>query len=136
MPLTAREQELLRLLDGYLAHLQATQTLDPSILEPSGMEDAAVQRWLQLSVQCCLDLGDSILGRLGEPEPARYRDIFAALVRRGVIDASLAAPMEQLTDFRNALAHAYADLSPTETWRRVRDGLPILAEFARQIARQ
>jgi hypothetical protein len=29
MPLTDREQELLRLLNGHLAHLQAVQDLDP-----------------------------------------------------------------------------------------------------------
>ena len=136
MPLTDREQELLRLLNAYLAHLQTAQALDPQTVEPFGTQDAAVQRWLQLAVQCCIDLGDSLLGRLGQPEPPRSRDIFPALVRIGVIDSSLAQPLEQLTDYRNALAHGYTELSPTETWNRVRQGLPTLAEFARRMAQQ
>jgi uncharacterized protein YutE (UPF0331/DUF86 family) len=136
MPLTDREQELLRLLNNYLTRLQAVQDVDPQAIEPFGTQDAAVQRWLQLAIQCCLDLGDSLLGRLGEPEPPRYRDIFSVLVRVGVIDPPLAQALEQLTDYRNTLAHAYVDLSPVETWRRMRQGLPSLAEFGRRIAQQ
>lgn len=133
MPLTDRERELLRLLDTYRSHLQQQVSTDPAAVEPFGPQDAAVQRWLQLAIQCCLDLGDALLGRLGELEPARYRDIFPALERAGVIDASLAQTMQQLADQRNALAHAYVDLSPQETWRWLREGLPAMAEFAQRI---
>jgi len=133
VPLTDRERELLRLLDTYRSHLQQQLSIDPATVEPFGIQDAAVQRWLQLAIQCCLDLGDAVLGRLGEPEPPRYRDIFAALVRAGVIDAPLAQRMERLADHRNALAHAYIDLAPQETWQWVRDGLPSMAEFAQRI---
>src|SRR5947207_7934867 len=129
MPLNNREQELLKLLRQYTASLRQMETVDPATVRPFDTQDAALQRWLQLAIQCCLDLGDSLLGRLGEEEPPRYRDIFTALVRRGVIEAPLAQRMEELTGFRNALAHAYADLSPVETWRRLRAGLPALAEF-------
>jgi uncharacterized protein YutE (UPF0331/DUF86 family) len=136
MPLTEREEELMRLLNDYLSRLRASQDLDARTIEPFGIQDAAVQRWLQLAIQCCLDLGDSLLARLGEQEPPRYRDIFAALVRRGVIEQPLARSMERLTEFRNALAHAYADLSPAATWQRLREGLPAIAAFAECISRQ
>ena len=136
MPLTDREQSLLRLLNQYLVHLRSVQDLDPHTVEPFGTQDAAVQRWLQLAVQCCIDLGDSLLGRLGQPEPPRSRDIFPALARLGIVDTGLAQTLEQITDYRNTLAHAYADLSPAETWRRVRQGIPAMAEFARGMLQQ
>jgi uncharacterized protein YutE (UPF0331/DUF86 family) len=133
VPLTDRERELLRLLDTYRGHLQQSLSLDPATVEPYGAQDAAMQRWLQLAIQCCLDLGDALLGRLGEPEPPRYRDIFSALVRAGVIEAPLSQSMERLADHRNALSHAYIDLSPQETWQWVREGLPAMAAFAQRI---
>jgi uncharacterized protein YutE (UPF0331/DUF86 family) len=136
MPLTERERELLRLLNTYVERLEERRDIDPATIEAFGAEDAAVQRWLQLAIQCCLDLGDTLLGRLGEPEPPRYRDIFAALVRVGVIEDALARDMERLADFRNALAHAYAEITPQETWSRVRRGLPAMAEFARRMSQQ
>jgi uncharacterized protein YutE (UPF0331/DUF86 family) len=136
MPLTDRERELLRLLETHLAHLRESETIDPASVQPFDTQDAAVQRWLQLAIQCCLDLGDSLLGRLREPEPPRYRDIFAALTRQGIIDEPLARMMERLTDFRNVLAHAYSEPTPAETWRTLRAGLPSLAEFAERVGRQ
>jgi uncharacterized protein YutE (UPF0331/DUF86 family) len=136
MPLNEREEELLRLLNQYISRLRAAQSLDPRALESFGAEDAAAQRWLQLAIQCCIDLGDSLLGRMGEEEPPRLRDVFAALVRRDVIDAPLARQMEELTDFRNVLAHAYASLTPVTTWQHLRDGLPALAGFAERMMEQ
>lgn len=136
MPLTDREAELLRLLELYLGQLQVAATKDPTTISPFGPEDAAVQRWLQLAIQCCLDLGDSYLGKSGVDEPPRYRDIFPALVRLKVIDEDLARRMERLTGFRNALAHAYSELSPNDTWRQLKMGLSALAEFARMMALQ
>ena len=53
MPLTDRERELLRLLDMYRDHLQQQLTVDAAAVEPFGALDAAVQRWLQLAIQCC-----------------------------------------------------------------------------------
>src|SRR5207247_9308883 len=131
MPLPSRERQLPRRLDTYLAHRQQDQNTDPATIAPFDAVDAAVQRWLQLAIQCCLDLGDSLLGKIGEPEPPRYRDIFAALERRGIIDASLARSLEALADFRNTLAHAYEGLSPAETWRQLRQGLQTMAQFAK-----
>src|SRR5947207_7955526 len=136
MPLNNREQELLKLLRQYTASLRQMETVDPATVRPFDTQDAALQRWLQLAIQCCLDLGDSLLGRLGEPEPPRLRDIFPALVRRGVIDRSLAQTMERLTDYRNVLGHAYSSLTPVETWRQVRQALPALAEFAERFSQQ
>ncbi|MCA1597238.1 MAG: DUF86 domain-containing protein [Chloroflexi bacterium] len=136
MPLTQREAELLRLLDVYLMHLQGSLKIDPAALAPFDPVDASTQRWLQLAVQCCIDLGDSLLARANQPEPPRQRDIFGALARAGIINPSLVSVLERLTDYRNRLAHAYSSLKPEETWREVRSGLPILAEFAGQVGKQ
>lgn len=136
MSSTERERELHRLLLRYLEYLQAWRDHDAATLVPFGPEDAAVQRWLQLAIQCCIDPGDRLLARLGEDEPPRSRDVFAALARRGVIEAPLSRRMEQLTGFRNVLAHAYDDLSPVATWQHLRDGLPAMAEFAERIVDQ
>jgi uncharacterized protein YutE (UPF0331/DUF86 family) len=53
-----------------------------------------------------------------------------------VIDGSLARIMEDLTDFRNALSHAYESLTPAETWRRLGVGLAAMAAFAERMSHQ
>ena len=133
MPLTERERKLFYLLDRQISWLKQRVEVDPDTIDPFGPEDVAVQRWLQLAVQCCLDLGDSILSGLGEPEPPRYRDIFPALARRGVIPAELVRSLESLAEFRYVLGHAYASLTPHDTWQRVREGIPVLVRYAEAI---
>ncbi|HET6383954.1 MAG TPA: DUF86 domain-containing protein [Armatimonadota bacterium] len=136
MSLTRREQELLQLLRTYIDHLRRIQEIDPAGIEPFGEVDASAQRWLQLAIQCCLDLGDSLVAKLGKPEPSRYRDIFPELERARIIDSELTRSMVQLTGFRKALAHAYSTLSPSDTWQRIRQGLPALLTFAEKVAVQ
>ena len=135
MPLDPRRAELLATLRGCIASLEQRTTGDPAAIERFSLEDVAVRYWLQVAIQCCLDVGDSILGELDLAEPGRYRDIFGALAHAGVIDASLVRPMEQLSDFRNALVHAYAGLNPNETWPRASQGATVLSRFAEQIDR-
>jgi uncharacterized protein YutE (UPF0331/DUF86 family) len=90
MPLNKRQSELLRLLDKYIQRLEERSGDDPAAVEADGPLDAAVQRWLQLAIQCCIDLGDSLLGQVGEAEPARQRDIFTVLERHSIIDGATA----------------------------------------------
>src|SRR3712207_3925937 len=97
-PLTERERELLRLLESCLSRLRQEMEVDPGAVEPLGAEHAAVQRWLQVAVQSCLDLADSLLGRMGESVPPRGRDLFLALVRTGLLDAVMAGKMARLTE--------------------------------------
>ena len=68
-----------------------------------------------MAIQCCLDLGDSLLAKAGRPEPGRQRDIFGALAGAGFLANSEALPLEQLADFRNNLVHVYLEPTPAIT---------------------
>jgi len=130
MPATERQLELLRILGRHIARLEAQSDIDASAVEADGPLDAAVQRWLQISIQCCIDLGDSLLSLLGEPEPPRQRDVFPVLVRRGVISEATSQGLIELAVYRNTHVHAYESLSPALTWAKMKSELPVLKEFA------
>ena len=135
MPPHDRELELLKLLERYIARLEAQAGVDAAAVDADGPLDASVQRWLQLAIQCCIDLGDSLLGQLGEPEPPRQRDVFPILERRGIIDGATSLGMMDLVRYRNTLIHAYASLSPMQTWEKLTTGLPVLKAFSSSAAR-
>ena len=124
-----RQLEMLRLLESHISRLEGQTGVDLAAVEPNGSLDAAVQRWLQIAIQCCIDLGDSLLGQLGEPEPPRQRDVFPILVRRGIIDEATSEAMVELVRYRNTLIHAYESLSPAQTWAKMTSGIPILKGF-------
>jgi len=121
--LLSRLREILADADKELA------SLAPDDL-PSTRQTAALERWLQLSIQIPLDLGDRLLAARGFEEPPRYRDIFDVLQRSNIIPSVLARRMESLADLRNALVHEYGEFGPGTTPTHARSALPALREYA------
>ena len=119
--LATKLRQVLDQLEAKLAHLTGT---------PSLTEEAALERWLQLAIQMCMDLGDRILAAAGVEEPPRAKDVFAALQRLGVLDADETRRMEELTRTRNELVHDYGDFTPESTPRVARQALPTLKRVA------
>jgi uncharacterized protein YutE (UPF0331/DUF86 family) len=135
MPLSEREVRLLEMLQRHVELLRSHLNTQPERSDRYDPSTAVVERWLQVAVQCCLDLGDSVLASLGLPEPPRYRDVFAILAKADVIGSELVEPLEALAGYRNALVHMYESLSPPETWQRAGTGVRILDQFAGCIER-
>lgn len=95
---------------------------------------AVVERWLQLSVQACMDIASYIIADLGLRSPDDPENVFAALGREAIIDDSLARRMAGMVRFRNILVHDYLDIDS----RLVHDGLTTelddFEQFAQAIA--
>ncbi|WP_302138753.1 type VII toxin-antitoxin system HepT family RNase toxin [Halomonas alkalicola] len=74
--------------------------------EDQTRQDAAILN-LQRACEASIDAGNRLirLHRLGLPQSAR--EVFDILAREGLIDASLATSMKQMTGFRNVAVHDY-----------------------------
>ena len=101
----------------------------------SRRDEAALERWPQLTVQICVDLGDRILAARNLEEPPRQRDVFAVLLGEGVLTAPQARRMEKLTEVRNALVHDYGRLTAEGTLAEVRSAFPVLRTVADALIR-
>jgi len=132
MRLTPREllSRLIEILDDLEAELSSLGSAEL----PSSRQSAALERWLQLSIQICIDLGDRVLAAAGTDEPNRSRDIFSALQRLNIIPGPVARGMERLSDVRNALVHEYGEFHPATTPGHARSALPILREYAAAVS--
>src|SRR3712207_4969936 len=63
--------ELIARLHGVPADLEAE--LAALTAPPSRKDEAALERWLQLAIQMCIDLGDRVLAANNIEEPPRQR---------------------------------------------------------------
>nr|WP_207132022.1 DUF86 domain-containing protein [Halorhodospira neutriphila] len=70
----------------------------------------AAERFLQLSLEAFLDLGNHVIADLGLGPVDKSRDIPAILQQQGYLDAELAETWLRMIGFRNILVHAYLDL--------------------------
>src|SRR5689334_18446898 len=71
----------------------------------TAVDEAAVERWVQLSAQLCINISDRILAARGIEEPPRARDVFPLMANLGILTRELGVTLAELTDLRNNVVH-------------------------------
>ncbi len=72
------------------------------------MAKRAAERYLQISIERVIDIGNEILSSPGLRRPERYRDVPAILAEAKVIPEGFAESVASMIGFRNLLVHDYA----------------------------
>lgn len=108
-------EKKLAFIERCLRELQTLAKLER--IESDVQEQRFVERELQLAIQVALDVASHIVSDERLAEPSTNAELFAALVRHGLLSAELGSSLVQAAKFRNVLVHAYVDVDP----RIVRD---------------
>ena len=93
----------------------------------------AVERYLQVSIECMIDIGNEIISSLQLQRPERYRDIPYILARSGVMPERFADTMASMIGFKNLLVHDYADINLKLVYEFLQTKLTDFEEFIRHI---
>lgn len=79
---------------------------------------AALERQIQLALECALDVGEMVISARGLGRPEENKDVFRILGDAGVLEPDLARRMMNAAGLRNILVHQYADLD-REKFRKI-----------------
>ena len=113
----------LRKLDEYDSYLKRLQELS----EPDFLGDfrlfGSAERYLQLSIECLLDIGQMIIAGLGLHKPERHQEIIDILADAAIISHDLAERLAGVGGFRNILVHDYLDIDHQIVYRTLQDDL-------------
>jgi uncharacterized protein YutE (UPF0331/DUF86 family) len=97
----------------------------------------ATERFLQLAIESCLNIGNHILSlhQFQKPfdPPQTYSDIFVGLKDIGVIDQQLCERLVMMAKFRNRLVHLYWEISPEKIFEIIQDNLEDFKLFEKKI---
>ncbi len=93
------------------------------------------ERYLQLAIQCVLDIGNHILADRKLREPEEYRDIVKTLGEHSLISLDLTERLMPLVGLRNILVHDYLDIDRPRLYDALQIELEDLEEFAKQVAK-
>jgi uncharacterized protein YutE (UPF0331/DUF86 family) len=106
-------------LDAYLA--------DPSLR-------AATERWLELAVQICVDLGTQTALEQRGAAPSTYAEVFATLGEAELIEMDLAERLADAAKQRNLLVHLYLDIEDKKVFESLAhlDDLRRFASFVEE----
>jgi uncharacterized protein YutE (UPF0331/DUF86 family) len=97
------------------------------------MAVAAAERRIQVSVECCLNIGNHIIAGLGLKRADSYVEVFGRLAEGGVISQQLGEELKKAARFRNRVVHIYVDLKPEEAHQFCVETAPHLASFVETV---
>lgn len=99
----ARLEELIERLEGVHKRGVETYLADDELR-------AMTERWLEVALQICIDLGTQIAIEQSAPAPSSYADIFIILGQKGGLPEDLANRLARAARQRNLLVHLYLDV--------------------------
>lgn len=124
----------LQKLDEYLATLRRMQSysLEEFIGNPEHYGSA--ERFLHLSIEITLDIGNHIVADLGLREVNWYSDIVYALEEKNFISEDLREKWIRMVGFRNILVHEYLEVDRKIVYDVVQNHLQDLEEIKKVFA--
>jgi uncharacterized protein YutE (UPF0331/DUF86 family) len=91
---------------------------------------AAVERWLQIAIEACLDVAYHVVAAEGWTPPDIGRAAFMTLAAHGRLSPELAARLGRAVGLRNLLGPDYVAVDLAQLARIVREDLGDLRAFA------
>ena len=98
---------VFRNLDTYLDQLYQLAMLRREELAGDLVKLGAAKYYLQVAIECCIDVANHIVARQGFRSPESYADSFTVLAENGVIEHDFASTAHKMTRMRNRLVHLY-----------------------------
>ena len=120
-------------LDEYARILRELQAADPAQFITDYHLYGLAERYLQLSIECLLDICSTIILGVGLRKPERYQEAITILSEAGVLSAGLAHRLAGVAGFRNILVHEYLDVDRRLVYRYLQEHLGDLEAFARDV---
>lgn len=125
----------LRKLKEYCGLLSTYRKASLKDLRRDATLRGAVERYLQLAIECCLDIGEIVIAERGLRQPKDNRDVILVLGERGALPGRFAAKFADAAALRNILVHEYLEVDLRILWNVLQKNLRDFDRFARHIAR-
>jgi uncharacterized protein YutE (UPF0331/DUF86 family) len=127
--------ERLDKLGEYLEFLRDNQHLTYEEFRADQTTVLAVERALQLAIQCVLDIASHILAATSHKRPEDYSEAILDLAEIGVIPAAYAGKIVGMAKFRNVLVHEYVHISRRKVYENWQGHLDDFGRFSEHIVK-
>ena len=97
---------ILRNLDTYVGHLCSLAALDKAALLADFTRTGSLRYYLQVSIECCLDLANHLIAAQALRPPKDYADAFTVLGEAALVP-DFVPTLQKMARLRNRLVHLY-----------------------------
>jgi uncharacterized protein YutE (UPF0331/DUF86 family) len=112
--------ECLKLLNRYIQYLQKISKAEKDKFVDDFLLKGGAERYLQLAIECCINIGNRILSILQMKTPVKtpetYGDIFREMAHLEIIPNDFLETIVNMVGFRNRIVHMYWDVDPAQLY--------------------
>ncbi len=89
--------------------------------------------YLQVSIECCLDIANHIIAAQGFRAPKDYADSFKVLEEENLLNDGLGTKLRQMAKFRNRLVHLYGEIDNAYVYSFIQHDMQDILAFKKVV---
>ncbi len=91
------------------------------------------ERYLQLSIECVLDIGNHLISKMELKKPDTYHEILLILGENNILPEDFAKKIGKMAGFRNILIHNYMDVDREIVYEHLQEDFLDFKKYIRYI---
>lgn len=116
-------------LKEYLTYLNSAKKYTREQYIDNPLIYGSSERFLHLSIECVIDIGNHIISDMRYRKPESNKDIFQVLYENKLIDEVLKNNLSNMAGFRNILVHDYLKLNRGMVYEIILNNLGYIEKF-------
>ena len=123
-------------LDEYLGLLRSISKTSIEAFLKDKIIIGSAKYYLQVSIECCLDVANHIIASEYLRAPKDYADSFMVIEEEGIVAPELGQRLRQMAKFRNRLFHLYGEIDDAYVYEFMKEDLKDIEKFKSIIIKQ
>jgi uncharacterized protein YutE (UPF0331/DUF86 family) len=128
--------EKFSLLDEYLELLGKIAKMPMDEFLKDKILIGSAKYYLQVSIECCLDVANHIIAAERYRVPQDYADSFKVIEEQDLVPEDLGKRLQQMAKFRNRLVHLYGTIDDSNVHKYINKDVNDLVEFKSIVIRR
>lgn len=120
-------------LKSYIKILEGLQNITLEELEREPIKRGALERYLQLSIEACVDIAEMIISDQRLPTPQTATEAIEVLGKEGILEDSFTKEFSKAVGFRNILIHDYVKIDYQLVLENLKNNLSDFHRFIKEI---
>ena len=123
-------------LDEYLGILDKIAEVSENAFLKDKILIGSAKYYLQISIECCLDVANHIIAAERYRAPRDYADSFTVLEEKRLFQRQLGHNLRQMTKFRNRLVHLYGEIDDKFVYEFIKTDVKDIRKYRKIIMKQ
>ncbi len=120
-------------LKEYRTTLESLQNITLVELQKDPIKRGAIERYLQLAIEACIDIAELVISDQRLPTPATAKEALEIIGKEGIIDNDFATRFSKAAGFRNILIHDYVEIDYDQLLHNLKENLSDFHTFIKSI---